>query len=69
MARIKMSKHAHMPPVPPANYSHKGTGNNSEVASDNSKKHLDVNPSEQGETANIRQNTTNKGFFKGRRMK
>jgi hypothetical protein len=32
-------------------------------------KHADVNPAEQGQTANIRQNTTNKGFFKGRRIK
>jgi hypothetical protein len=27
------------------------------------------NTAEQGETANIRQNTTNKGFFQGRRVK
>jgi len=27
------------------------------------------NSSEQGETANIKQNTTNAGFFKGRRVK
>jgi hypothetical protein len=31
--------------------------------------HTDVNTQEQGDTANIRQNTTNKGFFKGRRIK
>jgi hypothetical protein len=29
----------------------------------------DLNTSEQGDTANIKQNTTNKGFFRGRRMK
>jgi len=28
-----------------------------------------VNTLEQGDTANIKQNTTNKGFFKGRRVK
>jgi hypothetical protein len=26
-----------------------------------------ANPAEEGETANIKQNTTNKGFFRGRR--
>ena len=30
---------------------------------------LDVNTLEQGDTANIKQNTTNKGFFKGRRVR
>jgi hypothetical protein len=65
-----MSKHSHMPPVPPANRSHKGTGDNSETAANPvSKTHADVNPLEQGDTANIKQNTTNKGFFKGRRVK
>ena len=32
-------------------------------------KHGEVNTAEQGQTANIKQNTTNKGFFKGRRVK
>ena len=64
-----MSKHSHMPPVPPANRSHKGTGDNSEAAHDTSKTHAEVNTLEQGDTANIKQNTTNKGFFKGRRVK
>jgi hypothetical protein len=64
-----MSKHSHMPPVPPANRSHKGTGDNFEAAHDTSKTHAVVNPLEQGDTANIKQNTTNKGFFKGRRVK
>ena len=27
-----------------------------------------ANPAEEGETANIKQNTTNKGFFRGRRL-
>jgi hypothetical protein len=30
---------------------------------------VDVTTLEQGDTANIKQNTTNKGFFKGRRVK
>ena len=64
-----MSKHGHMPPVPPANQSQKGPGDHSEISSSKPIKHADVNPSEQGQTANIRQNTTNKGFFKGRRVK
>jgi hypothetical protein len=29
-----MCKHSHMPPVPPANRSHKGTGDNSETANE-----------------------------------
>jgi hypothetical protein len=58
-----------MPPVPPANRSHKGTGDNSETANEIPKLHADVNPLEQGDTANIRQNTTNKGLFRGRRIK
>ncbi|WP_291684876.1 hypothetical protein [Bradyrhizobium sp.] len=64
-----MSKHGHMPPVPPANRSHKGTGDNSETANEAPKLHEDMNTLEQGDTANIKQNTTNKGFFKGRRVK
>ena len=58
-----------MPPVPPANRSHEGTGYNSESANEKPKLHADVNTLEQGDTANIKQNTTNKGFFKGRRIK
>ncbi|THD61701.1 MAG: hypothetical protein E7813_21585 [Bradyrhizobium sp.] len=64
-----MSKHSHMPPVPPANRSHKGTGDNSEAANEMLKLHADVNTQEQGDTANIKQNTTNKGFYRGRRIK
>jgi len=59
----------HLPPVPPANRSSKGPGDHHEVGKDE-EKHLEpVNTSEQGETANIKQNTTNKGFFRGRRVK
>ncbi len=65
-----MSRHNEMPPVPPANRSHKGTGDDTAVNKDASKGHEDIeNAAEQGETANIRQNTTNAGFFKGRRVK
>ena len=64
-----MSKH--MPEVPIANRSNKGPGDHREVVSDTTKaKHRDEpHTSEQGDTANIKQNTTNKGFFQGRRMK
>jgi hypothetical protein len=36
---------------------------------DTSKIRTDVNTAERDDTANIRQNTTNAGFFKGRRVK
>jgi hypothetical protein len=60
----------HMPPIPPANRSNKGTGNDFEATQDTSVKPREPqNIAEQGETANIKQNTTNKGYFHGRRMK
>jgi hypothetical protein len=61
----------HLPEPPAANRSQKGPGDHHEVAGDATHaKHPDeVNVSEQGETANIKQNTTNKGFFRGRRIK
>ena len=59
-----MSKHGHMPPVPPANHNQKGPGDLSKIPSSEPLKHADVNPAEQGQTANIKQ-STNKGFFKG----
>jgi len=60
-----------MPAVPPANCGTKGPGDHHEVPSDTThgKHPADLNTSEQGDTANIKQNTTNKGFFRGRRMK
>jgi len=60
-----------MPPVPPANRSPKGPENAGAADKDTTlEKHGEPqNTSEQGETANIKQNTTNKGFFRGRRMK
>ena len=59
----------HMPPVPPANRSPKGpAGHDPKVAQDTSHRRDEPpNPSEQGDTANVRQNTTNKGLFKGRK--
>jgi hypothetical protein len=61
---------AHMPPVPPANRSKKGTGGDAQSSpSEPAKNPQPQNISEQGETANIKQNTTNKGYFHGRRTK
>jgi hypothetical protein len=59
----------HMPPVPPANHSHKGTGDSdNESLTDGSLKHSErQNIAEQ--PANIKQNTTSKGYSHGRRMK
>ena len=60
-----------MPPVPPENQSHKGpesTHHKPEQAPDR-KDHKHPNAGEQGETGNIKQNTTNKGYFRGRRTK
>jgi hypothetical protein len=66
------------PPVPPGNRSNKGPKNpqnddnaiNSEAAENKSVKASEKhhNAAEEGETANIKQNTTNKGFYRGRRM-
>ena len=58
-----------MPPVPPANRSHKGTGDNVDISKEMAKTKAAVNTAEQGDIANIKQNTTNAGFFKGRRVK
>jgi hypothetical protein len=60
----------HLPPIPLANRSNKGTGDASEPLQDDSVKRREPeNISEQGETANIKQNTNNKGYFYGRRVK
>jgi hypothetical protein len=63
---------SHMPPVPPANRSNKGPqgDSKSKPLQDSTLKHREPeNIAEQGETANIKQNTTNKGYFQGRRVK
>jgi hypothetical protein len=63
----QMSK---MPPIPPGNQSTKGPELDAEGERDTSKGNHDIkNSAEQGDTANIKQNTTNAGFFKGRRVK
>ncbi len=51
---------SHMPPVPPANRSNKGFHSTSGAKTDTSKKEgAPNNVAEQGDTANIRQNTVN----------
>ena len=64
-----MSKHGHMPPVPPANHNKNGSGDQSKIQSSERFKHADTNPAEQGQPPNIRQNTPNKCLFKGLRIK
>jgi hypothetical protein len=60
----------HMPPIPPGNQSNKGPKQTDEVARDTSKKRIHTqNTNELGDTANIKQNTTNKGKYHGGRMK
>jgi len=61
----------HMPPIPPGNQSNKGPKTaDADAARDTSVKEGHTqNTLEQGDTANIKQNTTNKGFFQGRRVK
>jgi hypothetical protein len=65
---IRMSRHNEMPPVPPANRSPRETGSIPEVKKRVLKNTIEINTAEQGDTANVRQNTTNAGYFKGRRM-
>ncbi len=61
---------SHLPPVPPANPSPKGAGDDPKIEQDTSIHHPKAdNTAEQRETANVKQNTTNKGFFAGRRVK
>jgi len=61
----------HMPPIPKGNQSTKGPKSaDADSTRDTSVKEGHAqNTDEQGDSANIRQNTTNKGFFQGRRVK
>jgi hypothetical protein len=63
---------SHMPPIPPANRTKKGTPSEAKAkqAEENLAQHEHhENAAEKGSTANIKQNTTNAGYFKGRRIK
>ena len=56
---------ARMPPIPPANRSPKGHGGETQTAQDTTIRRPEPeNTAEQGETANIRQNTSNKGAYR-----
>ena len=69
-ARVSIMS-THMPPIPPANRNRNSPGSNPEkdTSKDKSVTHEHhANAAEKGETANIKQNTTNKGFFRGRRF-
>lgn len=64
-----MSRHNKMPTILPANRSQKGVGGKPEIKKDMSSGRMVDNTAEQGETTNIKQNTTNAGFFDGCRVK
>jgi hypothetical protein len=55
-----------MPPVPPANRSPKGPGDEHKVERDTKGDERPENLDQQGERGNIRQNTTNQGYNQGR---
>ena len=59
-----------MPPVPPASRTKPGPKRNQGVLKDDKlvKHEHHPNSSEEGDTANIKQNTTNEGYFRGRRQ-
>jgi hypothetical protein len=59
-----------MPSVPPGNQSNKGTASRRSALSNDKLAMRDHHPNaaEEGDTANIKQNTINKGFFHGRRF-
>jgi hypothetical protein len=59
---------SHMPPVPPANRS-KEPGSDPKTSKETSIKQDEKhhNAAEEADTANIKKNKTNKGFFRGRR--
>lgn len=57
-----------MPPVPHANQSPKGTGDTKQVPPDQAPhgQQRAQNPDQQGQQANIKQNTTNQGYQQDR---
>ncbi len=67
-----------MPPIPPASRSNKGPANSKNTGKQINAKDVEGrsvkepgkhhNADEEGETGNIKQNTTNKGFYRGRRV-
>jgi hypothetical protein len=60
---------SHMPPIPPANRNKNDRRPKPAKTRGQSMKHCEPqNIAEEGDTANIKQNTTNEGFFRGRRI-
>lgn len=61
---------SHLPPVPPASRNKKGPKREPQGAQDKKfvKHEHHPNAAEEGETANIKQHTTNKGYFRGWRL-
>jgi hypothetical protein len=57
-----------MPPVPPENQSHKGTGDSKKMSADQAPhgQQRAQNPHQQGQQGNIKQNTTNQGYQQDR---
>jgi hypothetical protein len=68
---LEFGMEKHMPTIPPANRSPRGPGDDNKTpkVAKPGKPEGPQHTSEQGDTANIRQNTTKKGGFMGRRMK
>ena len=64
---------SHMPPVPPASRNKKGPKPHPKRGPEGTQDKKFVkhehhpNAAEEGETANIKQNTANEGYFRGRR--
>jgi hypothetical protein len=56
----------HMPPIPPANRSPKGTGDRIDAARQGESRTGDRNLAEQDRQGNIKQNTTNQGYQQDR---
>jgi hypothetical protein len=54
------------PPVPPANRSDKGTGENKTAAADMTENKDTPNPDQKGHQANSKQNTTHQGYQQDR---
>jgi hypothetical protein len=61
---------SNMQPVPPASRSKYGPKSTPKVSKDDKlvKHEHHPNSAEEGDTANIKQNTTNEGYFRGRRQ-
>jgi hypothetical protein len=70
----KFNYSTHIQPIPPASRKTKGSqhgkGDPKKLKNIESVEHNHhFSPAEEGDIANIKQNTTNKGFYRGRRVK